>query len=288
MSRDLDGAGPNAQQVAYWNESGGPTWVSLEAQLDLQLAPFGGAAMDAARPRPGECALDVGCGYGTTTIELARRVGPAGRALGVDLSAPMLARAAARANALGLPHVRFELADAQTHRLEVEACDLLYSRFGVMFFADPVAAFANLRRALAPGGRLAFVCWQAVDENPWFLLPTTIAARFVPIAPPADPHAPGPFAFADAERVLRILAAAGFHEARCTPLRIPFHAGSDLDEAVRERLLMGSIGAALRAADDATRRAVAAAVGEALLPYQTADGVRMPAAAWVVTATRPR
>src|SRR5881628_2723223 len=161
--------------------------------------------MERARIGAGERVIDIGCGCGDTTIALARRVGPAGLVLGIDVSAPMLARAADAAREAGVAHVRFEHADAQTHRFPAQAFDVLYSRFGVMFFSDPAAAFGNLRTALRPGGRLGFVCWQAVPENPWIAVPLEAAAQHMALPPPPAPGAPGPFSFADPERVRRIL-----------------------------------------------------------------------------------
>src|SRR5450432_999963 len=150
--------GPNAAQVAYWNDTAGPTWVAMQDVMDVQLGELGLKAIAALGVRPGERVIDVGCGCGGTTIELARRVGETGRVLGADISAPMLAVAKGRAAAQALNWASFEQADAQTYLFE--PADAVFSRFGVMFFADPVAAFANLRLALAPAGRLAFVCWR--------------------------------------------------------------------------------------------------------------------------------
>jgi SAM-dependent methyltransferase len=283
-------AGPNARQIDYWNQTAGPTWVRHEARLDLQLEPFGAAAMDAAALEGGETVLDVGCGCGTTTLELARRVGPSGRVLGIDISAVMLERAAARARAAARPNARFERADAQTHPFAPASLDVVYSRFGVMFFADPGAAFANLRRALRPGGRLAFVCWQRPSENPWFLLPAMAAMRHLTIEVPTDPRAPGPFAFGEADWVREALAAGGFAEPAIEPLQRDLTVGGegDLAAAVDFMLEMGPVGAAFREASDDTRRAVTTAVRAALAPYATAAGVRMASAAWVVTARAPR
>src|SRR2546425_11062457 len=199
----------NAEQIRYWNEAAGPKWVVFQKVIDAQIAPLGERAMDRAGIAPGERVIDVGCGCGGTTIALGGRVGPAGLVFGIDISAPMLERAAETARAAGLTNVRFENADAQTHRLSPGAFDIVYSRFGVMFFADPVAAFANLRAALRSGGRLAFVCWQALRQNPWLFLPLQAAAQHLTLPPPPAPHPPGPFAFADPERAPGILARAG-------------------------------------------------------------------------------
>jgi SAM-dependent methyltransferase len=209
--------GPNAQQITYWNQEAGPKWVEFQEALDQQIEPLGRAALDRAQPAPGERALDVGCGCGQTTLEIARRGGERGEVLGVDLSGPMLARARERAQAAGLGRARFLAADAQTHRFEPAHYQLVFSRFGVMFFENPVAAFRNLRAALAPGGRLAFLCWREIAQNPWVLEPMAALARHIPLPAPAAPDAPGPFAFASAERVRGILEQAGFGAVALEP-----------------------------------------------------------------------
>jgi SAM-dependent methyltransferase len=286
----LPATGPNADQIAYWNAQTGERWVGQQALLDAQIEALGLAAMERAQPAPGERALDVGCGCGQTTLQLAERVAPTGSVVGIDVSAPMLARARERAAShpgAGV-RIRFENADAQTAALE--PCDLVFSRFGVMFFADPAAAFANLARALRPGGRLAFVCWQAVDRNPWVLVPLRAIAGIVPLPPPPAPGAPGPFSFADPERVRGILAAAGFAEVEVEREEgeLAIGAGGGLERAVEFSLQMGPVGAALReaGATDAARGRAAAAIREALAPLVTPAGVRAGYAVWIATARR--
>lgn len=280
---------PNAEQIRYWNESAGPKWVAFQQVIDAQIRPLGHRAMERADIAPGERVIDVGCGCGDTTITLGERVGSAGRVLGIDVSAPMLARAAELARAVGLANVRFENADAQTHPLPRGEFDVAYSRFGVMFFTDPVAAFTNLRSALRPGGRLAFVCWQALSENPWLFVPLQAAAQHLQLPPPPAPEAPGPFSFADPERVRSILLRAGFDRVVLAELRetLTLGGGSTLDEAVRFLLQgVGPTTAALRQADPAVWPRVAAAVRQAIAPFETPQGVRMASAAWIVTARR--
>ncbi|MEZ4218915.1 MAG: class I SAM-dependent methyltransferase [Myxococcota bacterium] len=292
----LAAEGPNAQQITYWNEVSGAKWVALHEVIDAQIEPLGTAAMDRAAPAPGERVLDVGCGCGQTSLELARRVGPSGAVEGVDISAPMLARARERARDAGLANARFHQADAQTARFGGDAegalpagFDLVFSRFGVMFFADPQAAFANLLGALRPGGRIAWATWQALADNPWMRVPMAAAAAHLPKADPPPPDAPGPFALADAARVERLLRAAGFedvaHESVVRELRVG--GGGTLDEAVSFLVQMGPMGAALRDATDAVRAAATADVRVALAPYYDGTAVRLPAACWVVTARRP-
>jgi SAM-dependent methyltransferase len=282
----MDTSGPNAQQVQYWNEVSGPKWVVLQATIDEQIRPLGRLAMDRAALRPGERVLDIGCGCGDTTIELARRVAPGGAVTGVDISAVMLERARQTAREQGV-NARFERADAQTHAFPPASADVLFSRFGVMFFADPTAAFANLRRALRPSGRLAFVCWQALADNPWMLVPLGAALQVMPPPPLPAPDAPGPFAFADPERVRGILAGAGFRDIQLEPVQqtLTVGGGAGLDVTVDFLLQMGPAAAALRESPDPSLAPrVAAVVRTALEPYLTPEGVRMPSASWIVTA----
>ncbi len=280
----------NAEMVRYWNEVRGSRWVAHQEVIDRQLAPHGERALAAARPGAGERVLDVGCGCGDTSLAAAARVGPRGEVLGVDLSAPMLARARERAREAGAPNVRFEQADAQTASLPA-GFDVVFSRFGVMFFDAPEAAFANLRRALRPGGRLAFVCWQEIGRNPWMLVPLGAVAKVIALPPPPAPGAPGPFAFADATRVTGILEGAGFEDVAAESLTEVLPVGPpDLAEAARFLLTMGPAAAALHdaAVGAQTLRRAEEAVQEAIAPFATADGVvRMPSASWIFTARSP-
>ena len=279
----------NPEQHQYWNETAGPKWAQLSDVIDTQIAPLGGEALDRIGVGAGQRVLDVGCGCGQTTLELARRVGAEGAVLGADISRPMLESARDRALEAGLRNARFEHSDAQVHPFEAEAFDLVFSRFGVMFFSDPVAAFANLLRALRPCARLGFVCWQALAQNAWMLRPMAALAPLLSLQPPSDPHAPGPFAFADADRVTRILQDAGFGSVAVEGMEreLLVGGGASLDDTVGFLLQMGPAGAALREADDDLRAKAADAVREAITPFQGDEGVRMPAAAWLFQATRP-
>jgi SAM-dependent methyltransferase len=285
----MDPAGPNAEQITYWSDTAGPKWVALEDMLDGQIRDLGEATMDRVEIGRGERTLDVGCGTGQTSLELARRVGPMGRVLGVDVSAPMLARARERARAVGADNVAFLGADAQTHDFEPAAADVCFSRFGVMFFAAPDAAFANLCRALRPTGRLGFVCWQQLPDNPWMMVPLVAAAAHITLPPPPAPDAPGPFSFADQGRVRGILERAGFADVTFEDHRTTLTIGGDgpLDQAVDFLLQgVGPTSAAMRQADPALRATVSTAVRDALQPFHTPQGVRMACAAWLVTARR--
>jgi SAM-dependent methyltransferase len=266
----LDHGAPNAAQATYWTETVGPAWVAMQDGLDAQLRSLGEAAMAVLAPQQGERLLDVGCGCGDSSLALARQVGRGGAVTGADISAPMLGVAKARAEAAGLVWARFALADAQV--ADFEPADGAYSRFGVMFFADPAAALANIRRALTPGGRLAFVCWRALALNPWMSAPGAAVTSLLP----------GPFAFADRDRLHGFLKTAGFAEIAIEPHDAPIR-WPDLDTAVRLALRVGPAGSAAREHPE-LRDAVRAAVREALAPHVDGTGVGLPSATWIVRA----
>ena len=279
---------PDDEQIAYWNGPRAETWVRDQETMDCALEPFGRAALDEAAPRASESAVDVGCGCGATTVALAAAVGVTGSVVGVDVSAPMLERARERAR--GLAQVAFVAGDAARHAFEPRA-DLLFSRFGVMFFADPAAAFSNLRRALAPHGRLAFICWRALAQNVWLAVPLAAARRIVqPAGPPPPADAPGPLALADSERVRAILERAGFADVRFAPFdhTMPLGDGRGLDAAAEHALTLGPTARMLAAAnpDEATLARVRDEIRASLAPYAVSNVVRLPAAAWIVTARR--
>ncbi len=283
--------GPNAEMISYWSEQTGTKWVDLQPVLDAQIAPLGLAAMERSHVSEGERVIDVGCGCGQTSIQLAERVGPQGSVFGVDVSAPMLVRARQRAEREALHHVRFENADAQTFAFEPGSVDVVFSRFGIMFFADPVAAFTNLRRALRGGGRVSFVCWQPIQRNPWVLVPMAAAAKHVDLGTPPEPGTPGPFSMADVDRVRGILEAAGFSdvgwESHERELQVAGRLG--LDDAVEFLMNMGPLGRILRSSEvqeqEGLRGRVAGAVRESVEPYLSDEGgLVMSSACWIVTA----
>ena len=278
----------NSEQTSYWNDQAGPRWVAMQEILDHQLQPFGAEAAERAGVSTGERVIDIGCGCGATTIELARRVGDAGNVCGLDVSEPMLARAAERSAREGLERIRYVRADAQTYDFSSAAFDVVFSRFGVMFFEDPTAAFANLASAMEDGGRLTFACWQAAENNPWMRVPTIAAMEHVEIEVAADPHAPGPFAFSDSERVKGILADAGLQsiEAHAFEPEVTLAGGADLDQAALFMTQLGPAARPLQRATDELRATVVAAVREALQPFTRDGAVVMPSAAWIFTARR--
>ncbi|MFO0757943.1 MAG: class I SAM-dependent methyltransferase [Byssovorax sp.] len=281
---------PNADQIRYWNQIGGKQWLNAHEGLRRQLLPLGLEVIERAGIEPGSRVLDVGCGCGDTSFELGRRVGPRGMVTGLDISQVLLSRALELAYEEGVSNVAFTRADAQTAALPEGAFDLLFSRFGVMFFADPEAAFRNMRRALRPGARMMFICWRDIRLNPIMLTPALAVSGLVPL-PAFDPSAPGPFAFADRDRVRGFLERAGFLDVAFEELDRDLSVGHDasLDETA---MFLTHIGPAYRALVDAGAgpdlwAAATAAIREKIAPYHRPEGVRMPSATWLVTGRAP-
>lgn len=273
----------NAAQIADWNGAVGQRWAAEQETLDVLIRPFGEAVLAAARPAPGEKALDIGCGCGETSLALGRAVGPSGQVLGVDVSAPMLD--VARRRATSVANVTFVQADASQVRLP-EGFSLLFSRFGVMFFDAPADAFARMGEALAPGARLAFVCWQAAAQNPWATVPARVALAAAGLpAPQTDPRAPGPFAFADTEYVTGLLERAGFSSVHTRAVEAPMHLGNTVAEAALSALRIGPASRIAREAGPDAFPQLLAAVESALAPLAGAGGeVALPGRTWVFTA----
>lgn len=272
-------------QVEYWNSAVGDTWARMQERLDTAFTPVTAALLSLAAPRPGEDVLDIGCGSGETTLALAAAVGEDGSATGLDISEALLTRARARAE-VGLSEALFLNADAATFADDA-GFDLVVSRFGVMFFADPVTAFANIHRLMVPGGRLCIACWQPPARNLWATLPMQVLAELLPPQPAADPLAPGPFAFADPELVHGILAEAGWQD-------IDFHAvdfkmvigeGDDpLASAVHFTLRIGPAARLVREAGPEVEGKARVALAAAMAPYLQAGSVGLPGSVWLVSA----
>ena len=281
----------NASQIDDWNGATGARWVDNQERLDRILAPYGDAALEAAAAKPGEAALDIGCGAGGTTLALAAGVQPGGRVVGIDISEPLIVRARERAAAVALP-IDFRLEDASRAALPTAAFDLLFSRFGVMFFDTPSAAFRHMRTALKPGGRLAFICWRSAAENDWAKLPIAALRGIVPI-PDSDPNTPGPYAFGDRARLEGILAEAGFTDIAIQPFDAPliYGVGASREAALEDALdYMTQIGPVPRLLADKPadmREKAMAAVRTALESRLGDEGVVIDGAAWVVTGRNP-
>ena len=273
----------NAQQVEYWNGPVGERWASLQESIDLHLSNITEALVRFAAPQAGERVLDIGCGCGTTTLLLALETEPEGAAAGIDISVPMLNVARARAMAQNADIVFIE-ADASEYEFQ-PVFDLVFSRFGIMFFADPVAAFANLRTALARNGRLVFACWRSFAQNRWAWEPMQAALPLLPPQEPANPLAPGPFAFADEARLNRVLEGAGFATIEIQSFDGSANMGATAKEAAAEALNIGPLARAATGLDENVRGAIRRAVEGAYERYLTPSGVLAPAACWLVRVT---
>ena len=268
----------NEQQIEYWNGPVGERWAAMQDRIDSAMASISAATLEFAAAKPGERVLDIGCGTGTTTYALAKAVGPGGSVTGVDISRPMLTRARSRGAG-----VNFLEADAATHLFH-PTHDLVFSRFGVMFFADPVAAFANIKKALKPGGRLAFVCWGEPKDNLWAAAPMQAARDLLPPQEQTDPHAPGPFAFADGERLKGILMKAGYRGIRIEKLPAAMNLGANIEEAVDQSLKIGPLARATAEVDDAVKEKIRARLRDVLPKFATPAGISPAATCWLVGA----
>jgi ubiquinone/menaquinone biosynthesis C-methylase UbiE len=279
-----EGHDQNADQIAYWNGPGGERWANRQAAQDILLAPVAGLLIDRAKPKVGERIIDVGCGSGATSIAFANKVGPSGYVFGVDVSGPMLARARQSAPK-GLP-VDFTLADATIYPFEPASFDLLASRFGVMFFAEPAKSFANLRKGLRSSGRLTFACWREPRENSWMMMPLQAVYQHVPKLPQQGPEDPGPFSFASEQRVHRILSEAGFAGIEMEPCKLALDVaiGGGIEAAVRSAQEIGPASRALEGHPAEIRAAAVNSIREALQPFVKGETVALPGAIWIVTA----
>jgi SAM-dependent methyltransferase len=271
----------NTAQLGAWDGAQGAYWAAQADRFDRAVARYDPAFLAAADLHPGDRVLDVGCGTGRTTRDAARITGSA---LGVDLSSAMLEVARQRAADEGLTGVRFEQADAQVAAFPPAGFDVAISRTGAMFFADPVAALANVGRALVPGGRLVLLVWQALEANEWMteILGALAAGRQLPVPPP---DAPGPFSLADPGRIREVLTASGHRQVEVEGLAEPEWWGADVDDALT--FVLGFAGWLLDGLDDAARGRALADLRRRLADHRTADGVEFGSAAWLVTARRP-
>lgn len=272
----------NRDQAAHWNDLAGRTWAELQEVIDRVLAPFVPFVIDEIGPIDGGRVLDVGCGAGVLTLAAAKAAGPTGGCLGVDISAPLVEAATARAARDGVANADFLEADAQTHRFDPQGFDAIVSRFGVMFFEDPVAAFRNLHAAARPGAKLACIAWRGPAENDFMTAGGRAAAVLIPDFPKPAQDGPRQFAFADADRVCSILDASGWQDQAMRPIDVPCRFPlSDLRTYVTR---MGAFGPIFHAMTDAEKAEIAPKIEAAFASFVHGDEVRFTAAGWMIAA----
>ena len=269
------------EQAKLWKGSAGCAWVEAQALLDRTLQPFEDVLIEAVAASGAQRVLDVGCGTGSTTRAIARLPGPKHHSVGIDISEQMIDAARMLADQEGVP-AKFICADAQTHAFAPASFDLIVSRFGVMFFNDPVQAFANLRHAASDDAQLCCIVWRGPADNPFMTAAERAAAPLLPNLPPRVPNAAGQFGFADAQRVRSILAGAGWTDLDIQPIDLPCTLPEN--ELTRYGTRFGPVGVALRDADEQTRAQVAAAVRAAFDPFVHADEVRFTGCCWMIGA----
>lgn len=264
-----------------WNGPAGKAWVDARPAMDTMFRPLQDRLVGAVRDTGARLVLDIGCGTGSTTIAIAEALPSGGGVVGIDVSAPMIADAKVRAAAAD-SEARFVVADAQTHDFPERTYDLLVSRFGVMFFEDPVAAFSNLRQAMRRDGHACLIAWRPATDNPFMTAAERAVAPLLPDLPPRKTVGPGQFAFGDGDYVRAVLEGTRWHDVEVTPLDQPCaFAAEALDRYITG---VGPVGLALREADDDLRARVLAAARQAFTPFVDGDMVRFTAACWQITA----
>ena len=276
-------------EAELWAGPMGERWLAHLDPFESMISGVGDAGIAAAAFQPGERVIDIGCGGGATSLAIARLVGPAGSVTGLDISPVLTAAAAERARRAGVDNARFITGDAATATVAGPAFDRLFSRFGVMFFADPHGAFAHMHGFLRPGGRLDFICWGPVADNPWVAALGAVIGAYVaaPDGPPPSPRAPGPFAFADPDYVREILEGGGFSGVKVSPWRGGQYMGgrgSDPQAAARFATEALPFGDALAALEPGPRRRAQADLEAMFARYLTPEGVEVPSMAWFVSA----
>jgi SAM-dependent methyltransferase len=271
----------NTEQYEAWNGEGGERWVAEAERRDEVLAPAGEAVLAAARLTAGQAVVDIGCGCGATTMAASHAVGAEGTVYGIDLSGPMLEVARQRVEAAGLGNVTLVQGDVQAHEFPAGA-DVVISRFGTMFFADPVAALANLRKGVKPGGRISFGTWQPLEANAWLTIPGEALRPFGIALDQASPM----FGQADEAAVTTTLEAAGYSDPLLRPVAVDLPVGADVDAALDYLLGTGLVRFVVAEMPEDQRSAASAAIREALVDHAGPDGrVDLGAGIWIVTAS---
>lgn len=284
----MDNSTPNVAQIEDWDGPLGQRWVADAERLDRMSRRFGEQIIAKLAPQHGEHILDIGCGNGALTLAIGATTGRDGSVTGLDISGPMLELARSRAERAGVAKVRFEKGDAQLHPLPPAGFDAAVSRFGVMFFDDPVAAFANVNRALKPGGRIVFTCWQDFLHNDWIMIPASAALQHVPMPDLGEPGGPGPFSFADTDRLRHVLADASFSNIVVEEIVRPVRLGDSVDDALGYLQHSEIADVLMQGVDTQTATRAWAAVRETLQAHVTANGIEFNGAALLVTAKRAR
>ena len=269
------------EQAALWNGPSGQSWVEAQELLDEMFAPFEDLLVEVAAAKPRTRVLDVGCGTGSTTLAVKRRLGPDSECVGVDISLPMLELARARATREQLL-IDFICANAEQHAFDRGSFDLIVSRFGVMFFNDSIRAFENLRRSARANADLCVIAWRSVAENPFMTAAERAVAAFLPGLAARDLDGPGQFRFAESNRVRQILEHSGWKEVDIRPIDVEcrFPEAELMGYVTR----LGPLARALRESDEGTKARALAAVRPAFDAYVHGDMVRFMAACWKISA----
>lgn len=278
----------NMDQIEFWNGDHGTAWARYAEIVDIMFAGITEAVLVAAAISPGDRVLDLGCGSGGTTLAIAEKVTPVGSVTAIDVSAPMLERARRRIGAAGLVNVAFLLGDASVYPFAANSFDAMVSRLGVMFFDDPENTFRRLSPSLDSGGRIALGVWRGPRENLWAMGPVAAAKEFLDMPPRPGPEEPGPFSFADPDRVRAVLGGAGLTDIHLAPLDFQVPLGRTLEEALNFVMEMGPLSAPLSTVAGDNRQKAIAAITDVLKENQGDDGVvRLAGACWIITARTP-
>lgn len=279
----------NSGMRNFWNNAGGRMWVDYQRIIETSMEPFSQKLMDVLNITEGERVLDIGCGCGDTTTKIAQRVGDNVDVVGVDISEIIIAAAKKNVAIKSLCNIRFECVDAQTHKFEDGYFNVIFSRLGVMFFEDPIAAFKNIKKSLVSGGRMAFICWQPVKKIEWISVPLEVVDNYVSLPESSPSDEPGGFSFGDASRVMNILNAAGYVDIVIERFNIDINIGSDIDDAIAYLTHIGPAGTVLNNSDidSETQARFTKELGLTLESFKTCHGVEIGAATWIVTARNP-
>ncbi|HIA43160.1 MAG TPA: class I SAM-dependent methyltransferase [Gammaproteobacteria bacterium] len=278
----------NKNQRDFWSGKGGDIWVERQNAMDTMLSPLGEAALNKLNLNEGENVLDIGCGCGHTTLNIAKRISPDGQVTGLDISEPMLKRAKESANEMSISNASFNCVDVQTDDIGEEVYSAAFSRFGVMFFEDPVAAFCNINKSLITGASCSFVCWQSPALNPWQSLFIEAVKKYVDLPSP-PPRSPSPFAFMESEYVSSILEESNFqnimiegHEAE-----VNMFSGRSLSDSVKDYISINPVvSEMLKDSHEEQKTEIINSAIEAFSPYYSAKGLMFPSATWLVTTTK--